>query len=218
MIAVFTLVAVKRGFLCSLIEFVGWLISVPLSLFAGKTLATPVYENFFHEKVLASTTEKIAANGNISDFSQVVSSTAGSLPDWIKNILADAGINVDAAASSVTSSLDAQSLANACVDNFLRPAIIALCTVIIAAVAFAILSVLIQLLSKLAESIKLPGLLNGANALLGGVFGLAKGVLLVVVAVGIISVVVAVADNASLEQAYSSSFFVKTIQSISTKI
>lgn len=208
----------KRGFLCSLIEFVGWLVSVPLSLYAGKTLSTPVYEQFIHEKVLASTAEKIASSGSAAEIAQTVLSTAASLPDWIKGILADIGVNVDSTVSAVTSSLDAQNLASTCVDNFLRPAIIALCTVVIAGIVFFLLSIAIQLLSRLAESIKLPGLLGGANTLLGGVFGLAKGILLIVVAVGIMSVAVSLSDNTSFVEAYNGSFFVKTIQSISTKI
>ena len=208
----------KRGFLCSLIEFVGWLVSVPLSLYAGKTLSTPVYEQFIHEKVLASTAEKIASSGSAAEIAQTVSSTAASLPDWIKGILADIGVNVDSTVSAVTSSLDAQNLASTCVDNFLRPAIIALCTVVIAGIVFFLLSIAIQLLSRLAESIKLPGLLGGANTLLGGVFGLAKGILLIVVAVSIMSVAVSLSDNTSFVEAYNGSFFVKTIQSISTKI
>ncbi len=184
-VLIFALMGLKRGFVKEFISLVGVVVAVILAFFLSAPCASYIYENFATQKVH----EKVQAL--VPDNSEITSEGGGSLNlDKIKELIppkyADAaesvGVNLKEAIDSINFK-DGESVAetvrNAIEEKIAQPVVQAVLRIVIFIVLFILIRILLGIIVKCTNLVtKLPGI-KMLNKLLGFVFGLAKGGIIV---------------------------------------
>ena len=161
-LVLFAVVAVSnwhKGFLASLAELIGAIFGVGISVWASRTLAPQLYDNFLSASVADRVETAIQqSNGNIAEALQGISFLPDTVRDSLTQMLTDAGSDVPA------------KIAEA-----LQPLILPFVQVLL----FVVLCVLVRWVFRLLVGILrwfngVP-LLGGVNRLLGLVLGLVNG-------------------------------------------
>ena len=160
--------------------------SVIIAKITAPIVAAAVYDNIAKKAVMAFLEEKYSAVGNA--MTDAVSSVFGFLPDGMYAFASKAGL-LDASAISqgVLSKITTVAEIEA---NIARPVVTAIiniiCFAVISFVAVVVLRIVGKLLSEVLSKIKV---LEKFNAVLGGVAGVLKGVIYVLVIAVILCIV-----------------------------
>lgn len=174
LIAVYTYVGVRRGFLISLIGMLRFVVAVPLSAFVGNTYTEPIYKNYVRSYVLKYVSEKLSSSAQITDFTDGLKSLSNAFSFVFKDKSALASINAitpDTASAYVT-------------DNILCPIVQEIIKILLILLTFILFYVITNIILSFAKKIRkekeLP--FHKTNSFFGGVFGLVKsGAYLIVI-------------------------------------
>ncbi len=174
-IVIFALVGAKKGFVKSLIDFLGAFVAMIAAGILSLPAAQWVYDTFFHEALM----EKIASTVTGLDAVGAVQAVFSEFPELVIRALSAAGITQ----SSVQAQVDGSTLdMAAAITAAISPMLIGLVRVLAMLVLFILLLVVIRALGTLVSGLFSLPLLNGMNKLLGFVFG----VLLAIVSVWVV--------------------------------
>ncbi|MCR5652272.1 MAG: CvpA family protein [Ruminococcus sp.] len=184
-----TLIGLKRGIAKTLYGIICLAVAVILAYMAAKLLSEYVYNSF----ILKSVTESVRASFESSAVtsSKVSKGIFDSLPGVLAGLLNGVGITQKGFASSMDSmSATTQRATLAVVDKVISPVIISFLSVVFFILLFIIIMLFFKLLigRRILKLFKLP-IIRWINALLGGVFGLCEGILLVFLFIAIIKIV-----------------------------
>ena len=174
LIAVYTYVGVRRGFLISLVGMLRFVVAVPLSAFVGNTYTEPIYKNYVRSYVLKYVSEKLSSSAQITDFTDGLKSLSNAFSFVFKDKSALASINAitpDTASAYVT-------------DNILCPIVQEIIKILLILLTFVLFYVITNIILSFAKKIRkekeLP--FHKTNSFFGGVFGLVKsGAYLIVI-------------------------------------
>lgn len=178
-IVLFIIISVKKGFVKTLVEFVGLLLAVYFSITLSGPLANFVYEKAVEPSVSAAITTAIE-NAEASAESTVKESVYNSLPSFVSNKidLSDFEIGVgDAAANEICA-------------NVVKPLAISFFKAIFTLLLFIILNIAVKFLAKIINKIFSFKLLGTLNRVLGGVLGLVKGIIFAVIFVIVTEIII----------------------------
>lgn len=174
-IVVFALVGAKKGFIKSLVDFVGAFVAMIAAGILSLPAAQWVYDTFFHEAL----TEKITSTVTGLDAVGAVQAVFSDFPELVIRALAAAGITQSGVQAQVDgSTLDIASA----ITEAVSPMLIGLVRVLAMLVLFILLLVVIRAVGALISGLFSLPLLNGVNKLLGFAFG----ILLAVVSVWVV--------------------------------
>ena len=164
----FLLVGVRRGFIRSAAHFLGAVLSACLAGALGGLAAQWLFDSFFRGALVEKIQESISTLG-AGDLAAAAQGFLSSLPDFVLRALESAGITV----SSITGGLESQTgQAADLIVSALSPVFVGFLKVLAVIVLFCLFMIVVRLAANLlSAAFQLP-LLNGVNALLGGVFGL----------------------------------------------
>ncbi|MBQ1552698.1 MAG: CvpA family protein [Clostridia bacterium] len=158
------LMGVKKGLIRTVLD----LAAVAVSLFAAAKLAQLaagyIYNSYVRDSVINAVVERIPA-GAINSVSQVVSA----LPDTAQSLIKTFGFEIPEVA------LDANATASLIVTKYVEPFLLTGMNVMCAVLIFIILSFILKLIIKIADSGVKKTALKTPNLILGGVLGAAKG-------------------------------------------
>ena len=158
------LMGVKKGLIRTVLD----LAAVAVSLFAAAKLAQLaagyIYNSYVRDSVINAVVERIPA-GAINSVSQVVSA----LPDTAQSLIKTFGFEIPEV------SLDANATASLIVTKYVEPFLLTGMNVMCAVLIFIILSFILKLIIKIADSGVKKTALKTPNLILGGVLGAAKG-------------------------------------------
>ena len=158
------LMGVKKGLIRTVLD----LAAVAVSLFAAAKLAQLaagyIYNSYVRDSVINAVVERIPA-GAINSVSQVVSA----LPDTAQSLITTFGFEIPEVA------LDANATASLIVTKYVEPFLLTGMNVMCAVLIFIILSFILKLIIKIADSGVKKTALKTPNLILGGVLGAAKG-------------------------------------------
>ena len=177
--AIFIAVGVKRGFIKSLIQSAKLILTIVATYFLGSPVAAFVKEKFVFQKVYDFWFEKVdgiyqQANStlNIDEFRETVESAPNFLlaPEKKAEILTSLSEENGAAMVETVSNSLAHPVADV-ISNIIGYALTFV-------VAFIVLTVVAWLLTKIADRFSIIGT---ANRILGGVFGAAVGVIVLMI-------------------------------------
>lgn len=177
----------RHGFMRTVIELVGYIAVVLLSVAIANYASGAIYNNFVGKSVTVKTEAAIAENG--SDVASSVDKIFEDMPAFVLNTLDACGItknNVkDKVSGAVTSGASA---AGAAVTEALRSPITSVIAVLLSITLFVIGTVLVKVLAKLCNGIvnKIP-IVGKANSVLGAIAGALKGLVIACILVWIIA-------------------------------
>ncbi|MBO5252469.1 MAG: CvpA family protein [Clostridia bacterium] len=164
-IVFFAVRGIKKGFIKSLIDFLGAFIAMAAAGILSLPAAQWVYNTFFRDAL----TEKVAATVTGLDAADSVQAIFAEFPELILRALEAAGITE----SGVLAQIDAGTMNIAeAITAAISPMLIGLVRVLAMVVLFLLLLVVIRAVGTVVSGLFTLPLLNGVNKLLGFVFGI----------------------------------------------
>lgn len=176
-------VAAKRGFVLSLMEFAGFFLAGACALYLSGLIAPMLYETFFAQRVTQAIAAQLPELTGAATAAQQAQAVLQGLPDVVVQFAASFGIDTAALAEKILSAdVSGAALARALSDSIARPVVTLLCRLALFVALILVLGVVFRILASVIDHFcKLP-VLRSANAALGGAFGALKGLLVVFVA------------------------------------
>lgn len=175
------LIGVKRGFVRSAARFIGTIFAAVISSVLGGMAATGIYNALFRGALVERVNESVSGLTNAESAMGVLSS----LPDFIVRALEEAGITEASLNAQIASGRG--QIADTIVD-VISPVFIGFIKVLAVIVIFMILMVVVRLLANFLDRLFDLPILGAVNSLLGGVFGVLSGVLIIWIVLGIMIV------------------------------
>lgn len=213
LIAIFCLIvfgAAKKGLVKSLLELASFVLAVVLSFQLSPFVAEKAYGAFLEEQITTSIEEQTKEKTNVDK----IDLTVIAVPEFVVKIAEAAGVDTDKIKKQVTSyDLSSENMAEELEENVVKPVATGALTVISFIVLFILLSILFGILTELiAKVFKLP-LIKSANRLLGALFGVGKGLLLIILLASVFEFLFA-NGNGEMAEAVNSSKVMGLLENI----
>ncbi len=193
----------KRGFIRTAIELVGFGLSIYLAFLVGGLVANGVYDTMIEPAIVNSVVEQAGetATDNVND---IVSTVFENIPKSAKltaeNLLGitEESIKESIDSATLTASGDTRQLVLKVTDTVARPIVVPLIKTLVAFIVFVILLFVVKILARIVNrAFSLP-IIGGLNRTLGGVLGLAKGLIIAAVVCILLSTIVAMTTSGFL--------------------
>lgn len=194
-IIITAIISAKKGFVATVIEFVGLLLAFYLAFTFSTTVA-----NFTYDKFISPTIKETV----IEEIGDKVESTADSVWDSLPSIVVSGantlGIEREEIFEGVNTSTSstAEEIANTVNDKIAKPVITVFIRFLLAFVLFIACIFLVRILAKILNKLFTFSLIGKLNRLLGGVLGAGKGIIFACVVVLLLSTIAAVTKNGFL--------------------
>lgn len=196
-VAFCALMAYHKGFLNAVVRLVGTVGALALSLVYSAPAARLVYENFFEQRVLNAVTENIGRFGEpgTEAFAEGMKALVESLPPvFAQAIQSDtSGMFEEWYGKALTSG--AETLSASLAESVIGPIAVGLLQAVAFCLLFGVSMLLVNLLAGMLRGVNKIPLVGTVNALLGGVFGAAQGMLYVFVGAAVLWLVMTAAGG-----------------------
>ncbi len=195
-VALFVWQSAKRGFLRTLTEVVGCILAVVISFSLASFAAEKFYDNAVKPGIVESVNSTV--NGTSTQaIGEAIDKAWSSVPSFITTLLVGDGYDKQTVTEKIEESVKqgSESIGEAVTDNIIKPIVTAAISFILAIIIFALLMVLVRFISKKVGLIKKIPLVGTANAVLGGVFGFFKGLIIIYALVVLISILMPMCQN-----------------------
>lgn len=189
-VAYYVYISAKRGFVRTLIEMVGFVVILLIIIKAG----APLSESIFKKAIRGPALSKVQTTLAESDTTNI-STVRDVLPNFVANGAEFLGINIDE--TTVTENATS-TLATIITDNVIGPVITSLIYAIISLLLLGLGMYLVRILARAVNNLFKISLVGVVNHLLGGVFGIGKGVVVAFVFCLVITVIVSFTQNGFL--------------------
>ncbi|MBQ7505344.1 MAG: CvpA family protein [Ruminococcus sp.] len=188
-VLMFALIGLKRGIAKTVYGLLCLAAAGILAYLSGKLLAEFVYNNF----ILSSITDSVKTSFEASSVNseKVSENVFTALPAIFSGVLAGMGITQKGFASSLDSASDfTQKAAMTTVENVISPVLISFLSVGFIALLFIIFILILKFVigRKILKLFKLP-VIKWVNSLLGFVFGVGEGAVIVFVGITVLRIV-----------------------------
>ena len=205
-IGIVVLVSVKSGFFKTLFDLVGYIVAIIVAKNASLLLAKNAFDTFIRggaQEYLDSVVSEITTEQLPEQTDRVISS----IPDGLRGLLNVVGFTEEKIADQIsTVETGSQNMVSDLMDNVIEPIGVGvmqfLIFIILGIVLLIAAKIIVGLLNKIVK--KLP-VIKRFNSLLGGIFGLVKGVVLAAVFAGALGVIASASDNQGFIDAVSNS-------------
>lgn len=212
---IFVAVGAKKGFLHTLLEFAVFVVAMIASYQLSAYFAPQIYANWLEPKVILALQDVLPASGGSAV--QQAQAILASIPEEAASFVESLGIDVNSLAKQIgelhiTSSGE---LAKVLADKVGGPIVVQVCKWIIFSVSAVVISIVLKVIvSLISKKIKYPSVIS-ANAIVGGVIGGVKGLLVIALVCMIARLAVDVIPNIdkSFVDVVNSSFIADTVNS-----
>ncbi len=203
----FGFVGLNKGIFITLINFIRYVVGLSACMISADRLSQPIYDNYLKERVVDAVNQKIVTSSNIDEIMDNFNSVINSLPNIVKN-------NIDLTSLKLSSNNISQNITN----EVFEPVIIVFLKVIIFIVIFALFfGITGAVISHIRRKNKNKRKENNKKSfvvfmdrLIGFLFGILKGALVVFVFVSAVTSLLGVpniADNQFLQTAANSQLY-----------
>lgn len=211
--ALVILTSAKKGFFKSLVDLIGSLVAVVIARFLSESAATAVFDGFVAKGAEKALSQSLGEAGSV-DYAEQVENALASLPEGLNGILQIMGIDSSALADKLSEmNLNGDNL----VESLMNTVVVPLGTAVVQFVLFVILAVamifVVKLFAKVIDKIvkKLP-VIKGFNKTMGAVFGIFRGLIIVVIISMLVSVVVGFTGNEMLIESVENSMIINAVR------
>ena len=199
----------KKGFFKSIAGFIGAVIAMFLAWVLAGLIANALYQGIFREKLIDNISA-VLSNDALASFPEKAAQVVANLPGFLSNTLNNQGIT----SSQIEQSLQAagNNAAPATAD-LISPAVIWLLQLLLTVILFFILVILVRLVIKLIGNVFRLPVLRQVDGILGGLFGIFKGVVYIFLVCILLQLLMPVIGNSSepMKQVLDNSFIYQLI-------
>ena len=199
----------KKGFFKSIAGFIGAVIAMFLAWVLAGLIANALYQGVFREKLIDNISS-VLSNDALASFPEKAAQVVANLPGFLSNTLNNQGIT----SSQIEQCLQAagRNAAPATAD-LISPAVIWLLQLLLTVILFFILVILVRLVIKLIGNVFRLPVLRQVDGILGGLFGIFKGVVYIFLACILLQLLMPVIGNSSepMKQVLDNSFIYQFI-------
>lgn len=183
----------KKGFFKSIAGFIGAVIAMFLAWVLAGLIANALYQGIFREKLIDHISA-VLSNDALASFPEKAAQVVANLPGFLSNTLNNQGIT----SSQIEQSLQAagNNAAPATAD-LISPAVIWLLQLLLTVILFFILVILVRLVIKLIGNVFRLPVLRQVDGILGGLFGIFKGVVYIFLVCILLQLLMPVIGNSS---------------------
>lgn len=198
-IVLFAVIGVARGFARTLANLVGIVVTAVVSYYISDFLSQFVYDTFIKETVITNLQQTIQQNG----LDYAVSNSFEAVPQWIMGIVSTIaglfGATAEDFQNSISITENLSATAAQTIERTIEPVITTIFSSLLMFVLFIILLIIVKKLLKIVvKAFDIP-VIKQINQLLGGLFGIAEGCVVVFVAVNIFFAIIQTADSPMLQ-------------------
>lgn len=208
-ILLFVVLGYKRGFFKSMAGLIGAIIAIFLAWALGGLIATAMYQGMFRG-MLTDKISAILSQDALASIPEKAAQIVENLPDFLSNAFSSRGITSKQIENSLSSAGDNAASATA---DLISPTVIWLLQLLLTIILFFILLVFVRLIVKLlSNAFRLP-VLRQVDGLLGGIFGIFKGVVYIILACILLQLLMPIIDGSSqsMKQVLDSSYIYQFI-------
>ncbi len=177
-IAIFTLIGIKRGAIKEIVSLVGVVVALLLAFYISKPASVVVYDKVVGETIYNAVYDAVEENVGAD-----IDSTIDALPEEI--IKASDALGVDIKAE-LEQGVDgnknlARNVADIINNSLAKPLVVSVIQIVIFIILFIILKVLIGWLGKVLNIVSKLPVIGQANTLVGGIVGAARGIIVALI-------------------------------------
>lgn len=181
-LVLFTVIGVHKGLIRSVINLFGTVFSGYFAAIFGKVCAQWVYASMIKQSIISSVSDSLTASigeGAISTVNDIIDNLPGFIKAIVPNAEASSQLQ-DALNSGINAIADT-------VEQLVAPIVIGIVSIALTVILFILFMVLVRFISRaLTKVFRIP-VLFGVNRTLGGILGLLKGAVLIMLAVALMS-------------------------------
>lgn len=190
------LIGVKKGFIHSVVRFLGSVIAALLASALGGVLAQWLFDTMFRGAMVEKINTSLQAMG-ADNAAAAASQVLASLPDFLVRALEEAGVTLETVSHAINTQT---SGAASMVVDYLSPVFVNFLKVLAVIVLFFLFTTLARLLASLVSDLLRLPILKELDGLLGGVFGFLLAMVSVWVVIAGITVFMPMLDSGMQEQ------------------
>lgn len=187
-IVLFALIGVKRGIAKTILNLAGLVLTAISAYYLSSFLSQFIYDSFLKQTVITNIQQIIEQNG----IDYALNNCLEAVPQWINGILSFFagifGVSLDEFESQLIIPSDISSSTSQVVESAVAPVVTSVLSIIFVIVLFIIIFIIVKKLIRLASGVFNIPVIKQINQLLGGIFGLAEGLLVVFIAVNIFDI------------------------------
>lgn len=196
MVLICVVVAWNRGFVKTVVSFLGFIAAGIVSMLACAKVSEYLYQLLIKQPLYDSIYKRVLELVPTGEVVSSIEDIGAVLPGAVKVLFdlaaADAGERIGQTLAGT-----AETVSHTVLDTLVEPLVLALLNMVIFFVLFALLMVIVNILvAMLGKVFELP-VLSGINRLLGGVVGVVNGVLVCMLAAALLSLYATVTSDAS---------------------
>lgn len=186
-IVLFVIIGVKRGLAKTILNLAGLVLTAVSAYYISSFLSQLFYDMFIKQTVITNTQQIIEQNG----IDYAVSNCLEAVPQWVNGIISFIvgafGISLNEFQNQITVPANISSSASQVIESVLAPIVTSVLSIILVIILFIIILIIVKKLVKLVLRIFNIPVIKQINQFLGGIVGLAEGLLIVFIAVNVIS-------------------------------
>ncbi len=190
-IAISILISIKRGFVKTAIELVGFGLAVYVAFNFGPALSNVTYEKVIRNSV-ATTISKTITDTAEQTSAQVGDEVWEKLPGFVKKNSEKFGVSKEQMQSqiNITDNLDTMTFSENITDSVVKPIATTAMNFIYGIILFILIALLTKFLAKPINKLFSISFVGSINKFLGAIIGLGKGAIFAVIFCAVISAVV----------------------------
>lgn len=197
-VAFFIVLSAKRGFVKTLIGFLGTFAALILSVVGSWVVSDLVYGNFIKPDIESKLESAFSESSeNLGTTALIINSAVNVLPDYIVSMAESENRFSDLEKEDNLGKLttSASYAAEIITETVVKPCVTGIIQSVSMMVLFIIGIIAVKLISNAMSSLFSGKLLGGVNSFLGGVIGLPEGLLFAIVFTWVIGYLVGVTEN-----------------------
>lgn len=198
----------KKGFVSSLIDTFSMVLASIASYMVTPKVAQFVYDSFIKDSV-SKGFEKVLDEINVNAaINEKIDAMVASLPTSAVNLAESLGIiNLNAISSGIhmSGAIDNTQLISQVLNDLAYNVMITITKVVVFFLLFIVITLLLRVISKFLENVNKIPLIGKLNSGLGGVLGIVKAAIIVLVVCTVMYFIASSSDNAQLVSAIASS-------------
>ncbi len=188
----FIVTYVRRGFVQSIIRFIGSVVAVVAACFASRVLSSLVYSVWIRENLI----QQVQQLGNVQAV-QSIDAAISHLPGILANLLYYTyGENLSSQVEAyLSSSGSVTDIATRIVDDLFQPILVGLISMLLFVVLLIVLLLVVRVVARTFQGVNNLPVIGSVNMLLGGLIGLLMGLLVMYVVTMVSGYVTALTNN-----------------------
>ncbi|MBC8569228.1 CvpA family protein [Zongyangia hominis] len=189
LVVYFVSISAHRGFVRTVIEFIGYFLSLMAANYGAKFFSSAIFEKLLRPTVLDTVAKKLTEAG-ITDIASDVQTILAKVPDMLEDFLAKYGVKEDVLGNFKALANPSQPLPEAITDHVVGPIVVSVVELILFLILISLCFFLVRKFSWTLGGLRKIPIIGPANTILGGVVGALEGLLTVALIANLLNLII----------------------------